>query len=109
MRRMRGEVSRDGWADSSRSWLPLSLALPAIAPAWWRWLRERDCVATRRSRPIMADVMAPRVNRADARDMGMTSGQDWQLFRFDAVAPACRFGAVPRGKVEDWGGRDHLH
>ena len=58
---------------------------------------------------IMADVMAPCVSRADALDMGTTSGRDWQLFRFDAVVSACRSGTVPRGAVEDWGGRDNLH
>ena len=55
---------------------------------------------------ILADVMAPCIDPAATQDMGVTSGRDWRLFRFDAVAPACRDGNVPAGGVEDWGGID---
>lgn len=55
---------------------------------------------------ILADVMAPCIDQAATVDMGVTSGRDWRLFRADAVAPACRDGAVPIGTVEDWGGVD---
>ncbi|MHA6205976.1 ArnT family glycosyltransferase [Dyella soli] len=55
---------------------------------------------------ILADVMAPCIDRAATLDMGVTSGRDWRLYRLDAVAPACRDGNVPVGAVEDWGGID---
>jgi 4-amino-4-deoxy-L-arabinose transferase-like glycosyltransferase len=55
---------------------------------------------------ILSDVMAPCVNRDASIDMGVTSGRDWRLYRLDAIAPACRGGDVPEGKVEDWGGVD---
>jgi hypothetical protein len=55
---------------------------------------------------ILSDVMAPCVNRDASIDMGVTSGRDWRLYRVDAIAPACRGGDVPEGKVEDWGGVD---
>ena len=55
---------------------------------------------------ILSDVMAPCVNRDASIDAGITSGRDWRLYRLDAVAAACRGGAVPEGAVEDWGGID---
>ncbi|PXV53124.1 4-amino-4-deoxy-L-arabinose transferase [Dyella jiangningensis] len=55
---------------------------------------------------ILADVMAPCIDKAATLDMGVTSGRDWRLYRLDAVAPACRGGVVPAGDVDDWGGID---
>ncbi len=55
---------------------------------------------------ILSDVMAPCVDRNATIDAGVTSGRDWRLYRLDAVAPACRGGAVPAGAVDDWGGID---
>ena len=55
---------------------------------------------------ILADVMAPCVDKAATLDMGVTSGRDWRLYRLDAVAASCRGGVVPEGDVDDWGGID---
>ncbi|WP_267220697.1 ArnT family glycosyltransferase [Dyella silvae] len=55
---------------------------------------------------VLADVTPPCIDPAATKDMGVTSGRDWRLYRFDAVAPACRDGHVPTGGVEDWGGID---
>jgi len=55
---------------------------------------------------VLADVMAPCIDKAATLDMGITSGRDWRLYRLDAVAPSCRGGVVPAGDVEDWGGID---
>ncbi|QNK03798.1 glycosyltransferase family 39 protein [Dyella telluris] len=55
---------------------------------------------------ILADIMAPCINKDATLDMGVTSGRDWRLYRLDAVAPACRGGVVPAGDVDDWGGID---
>ncbi|WP_430390059.1 ArnT family glycosyltransferase [Dyella sp. 20L07] len=55
---------------------------------------------------ILSDVMAPCIDAAATRDMGVTSGRDWRLYRLDAVATACRGGHVPAGAVDDWGGID---
>ncbi len=55
---------------------------------------------------ILADVMAPCIDKAATLDMGVTSGRDWRLYRLDAVAPTCRGGVVPAGDVDDWGGID---
>lgn len=55
---------------------------------------------------VLADIMAPCIDKDATLDMGVTSGRDWRLYRLDAVAPACRGGVVPPGDVDDWGGID---
>lgn len=55
---------------------------------------------------ILADVMAPCIDKAATLDMGVTSGRDWRLYKLDAVAASCRGGVVPAGDVDDWGGID---
>jgi hypothetical protein len=72
----------------------------------------RDAILWQKEAPeqrwvlVLADVMQPCINPDATKDMGVTSGRDWRLFRYDAVMAACRDGHVPVGSVEDWGGID---
>ena len=47
---------------------------------------------------ILADAMAPCIDPTKSRYVGHANRREWWLFRSDAVAEACRGGAVPAPK-----------
>ena len=44
---------------------------------------------------LLADAMAPCIDKAKASYIGHANRREWWLFRADAVAPDCRAGKVP--------------
>ncbi len=63
-----------------------------------RWL---EAAPARRWVFILADPMAPCVDRAKATYVGHANRREWWLFRADAINPACAGGKVPETKGED--------
>ncbi len=57
---------------------------------WQRAAPERRWVF------VLADAMAPCIDRAQAQYVGHANRREWWLFRADAVAPTCRDGKVPK-------------
>ncbi|MEP6940151.1 MAG: glycosyltransferase family 39 protein [Rudaea sp.] len=63
-----------------------------------RWL---EAAPARRWVFILAEPMAPCVDRARATYVGHANRREWWLFRADAIVPACAGGKVPLPSGED--------
>jgi len=50
---------------------------------------------------ILADAMAPCIDKSKATYAGHANRREWWLFRLDAVAPQCRGGKVPANATQE--------
>jgi hypothetical protein len=67
----------------------------------WQEARPDQAASNQRWIFILADAMAPCIDRTRAHYVGHANRRKWWLFRADAVAPECRGGKVPGPSGED--------